>query len=540
MADELRVILAGYNIDAELIEQVKGMITRCKELAHSTDLSEEDKQKLALSLVGLIGKIDTAQFTPETISAAYARISRRPDEIPELRRQAREDVVRARSSNEQIIYGLGHKSIGNHVVFNFDILGVSRLAVEFLEARRLGCGYTEKSQRYITLDGDYVMPSEFSAEDREKFSALVEIQNRFYKDRLERIIEYHYDCHGIPAGKKDRNIDNLGKEDARYVLSLATQAQVGTSFNATALEQAIRTMKYSELAETRELAAALFRRAKDIAPSLIACSDVGIFQSIFPGKELHDENFRDAPAAQKKAVRELLEGFPRESGTPQLHFRTKGAVMLINCNDIDTNIIAALLHSRGHHDVTGCYYIASEMNAERRRQFAEEILEHVTEFDNPSREFEFATSLKFEVILSSSAYAQLKRHRIMTLLSQDYNPALGVTIPDSIKNTGLDAELREICDRSTGLYNEFRPKYGKAAEYCLTNAHRRRVLVGVNPRELHALVRQRCDEHAQWDIRKISNDMLYLAKIAAPLAHLVTCGKDEFAALREEVYSSED
>ena len=38
----------------------------------------------------------------------------------------------------------------------FDILGCSRLAIEALEWHRL-CSYTEKSQRYITLDGDFVV-----------------------------------------------------------------------------------------------------------------------------------------------------------------------------------------------------------------------------------------------------------------------------------------------------------------------------------------------------------------------------------------------
>lgn len=46
---------------------------------------------------------------------------------------------------------MGHSSIAEHAVFNLDILGVSRLAVETIERFRL-CSYTEKSQRYVRLE----------------------------------------------------------------------------------------------------------------------------------------------------------------------------------------------------------------------------------------------------------------------------------------------------------------------------------------------------------------------------------------------------
>ena len=73
-------------------------------------------------------------------------------------------------------------------------------------------------------------------------------------------------------------------------------------------------------------------------------------------------------------------------------------------------------------------------------------------------------------LYSSSAFAQLKRHRMMTLLSQDYDPDLGIVVPDSIREVGLEQQLKDVCDRSAELYNEFLPRYGRAAEYCLTNA----------------------------------------------------------------------
>ncbi len=106
----MKVILAGFNIDTNLIEKLS----------------------------------DETIATPETISAAYARISRDPRDVPELRAEAREQVEKARRSNQAIVFGMSHHSVAEHAYFNFDILQISRLALEELEARRIGAAYTEK------------------------------------------------------------------------------------------------------------------------------------------------------------------------------------------------------------------------------------------------------------------------------------------------------------------------------------------------------------------------------------------------------------
>lgn len=549
------VILAGYNVDADSIKKVNEHIAEISDVVSRINNAPEGESKEALlaellSAAESIIEISPEEFSPETVPASYARISRDPRPIPELRADARQDVEKARKSNANIIFDMGHKSVGNHSNFNFDILGLSRLAVEWLEARRIGCGYTEKSQRYITLEGDFVIPSEFSPEDAERFKDIVEnVQNAFYKRNFETLVKFHYDKKGVEyvpdnSSKRNKSIDGLGKEDARYGLGLAIEAQIGTTFSGTALEHAVRNMKYSELAEVRELAKKLFGSVKDIAPSLILYTDPEVFQKSFNGKELHDDNFRDSPPYIRKIVGETREAFdgklPAESAAT---FRSAGDdVKLIICNDVDINGMAAYLHANSGMTAEKCYSIATHLKNHSKKgvDFMRGMLKYVTAFDNPRREHEFSQGLKYEMVISSSCFAQLKRHRIMTLLWQDYDPQLGFTVPESIRETGLENELKEVCDRSAEVYYEFRKKYGPAAEYCLTNAHRRRVLVGTNPRELNHMARQRCDKHAQWDIRDKAHKMVDLAREVAPLTSLTTCGKDEFSCLHEEVYGCKE
>jgi len=86
----MEIILAGYNLDNETINQL---------------VSGEEVSPEAL--------------TPETISAAYARISRDSRPVNELRAVAREDVAKAKKSAKTIVFGLGHHSVAEHAVFNF-------------------------------------------------------------------------------------------------------------------------------------------------------------------------------------------------------------------------------------------------------------------------------------------------------------------------------------------------------------------------------------------------------------------------------------
>ncbi len=158
----LTVRLAGLNLDADLVRDVQellGVLDRECTTAQMGNSGDERRSWMEALADKLRGPLALDSFTPETLAAAYARISRDPRPVTELRRSARTGVARARKSNENIIFGLGHASVAEHACFNFDILGLSRLAAEELQSHRL-LSFTEKSQRYISLATDYVIPPE--------------------------------------------------------------------------------------------------------------------------------------------------------------------------------------------------------------------------------------------------------------------------------------------------------------------------------------------------------------------------------------------
>jgi thymidylate synthase ThyX len=208
----MRIILAGYNVDSSVLEELK-----------KNSPPRED-------------------VTPETLSASYARISRDPRPADELRAAARTEVERARRSNQTIIFKMGHHSVAEHAVFNFDIIGVSRLAIEEIERFRL-CSFTEKSQRYITLGEDFVVPEEIRRAGLEDlFTSTVRAQNVLYHRFYGRLRPHVFDKFRESAAdpKNHAVLDGWAKEDARYIVSLATQGQLGLTLNARNLELLIR------------------------------------------------------------------------------------------------------------------------------------------------------------------------------------------------------------------------------------------------------------------------------------------------------------
>ncbi len=470
-------------------------------------------------------------FTPETLSAAYARISRSPEPVPVLRQRAREEVEQARRSNRTIVFGLGHHSVAEHAVLNFDILGCSRLAIEALEWHRL-CSFTEKSQRYITLNGDHVVPIEMNRAEASTLCGVIEAQNQLYFHLLPLLEARLRELH--PELDKQRSqqtvLEGWAKEDARYVVSLATTGQLGFTCNARNLELVIRRTRHHHLEEVRRLGQLLFEEARTVVPSLIVLADEQLFREAY-GTDLRDRYLQDAQAdlqAAAGSVTMAAEQKPHRCGTNQ------GQVTMVDHTpEPDVAIISALLFAAGRGSLEHCLRTARCLSPEERSSFVRQTLVHLSEHDSPPRAFEEAT-FRFELTVDASAMAQLKRHRMATQHWGPYDPDLGVTVPPAVDEVGEADRFTDLMEQTSATYLmlkealSFRDLPVEAATYALTNAHRRRVSITMNLRELYHFSRLREDGHAQWAIRQIANDLSALVSQAAPVTSLLLGGKDRF------------
>jgi len=496
----MKILLAGYNLDYETIRQLQAARPELRNL------------------------------TPETISAAYARISRDPRPVDELRAAARQEVEKARQSNRTIVFGLGHSSVAEHAVFNIDVLGVSRLLVEEIERFRL-CSYTEKSQRYILLADDFVTPEEVREAGLEGiYQETIGEQNALYHRLYERllpdVLAKHPEMAALPAGRS--TLEGWAKEDARYIVSLATEAQLGMTLNARSLELLLRRLAAHPLKESQVFSRQLYEATFAIAPSLIRYTEPTPFDretrsALRRMGEALIDRYPFAPEAEEK------EGEGRED-------LQRGDVRLIDAApDADERILAALLHTTSPLSYDRCRILVRRMKDAERNALFRESFRFLAAHDAVSREFEYG-DLTFELTLSASCYAQLKRHRMATLTVQEYDPALGVTVPPAIVEAGMESAFREAIARTETVYPRIAQAAPQAAAYLLTNAHRRRAILKVNARELIHMARLRADAHAQWDIRRLVNGMLDLARKAMPLSLALAAGKDGFAAAYRSLF----
>ena len=483
----MKVYLAGFNVDTEVLHQ----------------LNQGNKKRTDL--------------TPEVLSAAYARISRDPRPINEIRKTAREEVEKSRRSNSTIIFKMGHHSVAEHAVFNLDILGVSRYVMEELEKFRL-CAYTEKSQRYITLDKDHILPEEIKGTSLEKaFLDMIQEQNAAYFKLYEKLKQHVFNKN--PELAKDQKKHNLlegwAKEDARYITALATESQVGQTINARNLELLLRRFASHPLAEVKKLGRAIYEQISKVAPSIIL---------FYQANDLDSKTYVEL----KKLSNKILENISKP--------KTGQEIELVEYTEGSDDIVAAsLLHSVSGLTFNQCKSKIKSLTIDEKKEIFKAAGRNLQLYDSVLREFEYV-NLTFDVVLSSACFGQLKRHRMSTITAQNYDPELGVTIPEAIKEIGMEKQFREITDKTNRVYGLIHKEIPTAAPYVLTNAHRKRVLIRVNARELYHISRLREDTHAQWDIQNLSRAMTKEAKKVMPLTLGLIGGKDKYAQIYQSLY----
>ncbi|MEO0185178.1 MAG: FAD-dependent thymidylate synthase [candidate division WOR-3 bacterium] len=480
----MRITIAGFNLDANIINE----------------LSKNRKDFI---------------FTPETISAAYARISRSAKSVGALRKEALKEIEKARHSNRRIIFEMSHHSIAEHAVFNFDITGISRRAVEELERFRL-CSYTEKSQRYVTLRGDFVIPEEIKGTRfLKEYCEVVEMQNGLYKKLFKELKSYKIrKCSEVKDKKSLRLIENSAKEDARYILALATETQLGATINARNLELMIRRFASHPLAEVRSLGQKLYGQIKVIAPSIIL--------------------FYKANDYDEKTYSEL-EKYCRKINMKDTN--SHGEVVIEDyTRDGDDKILAGLLYHTRRAGFENCLNAIRRMTRDEKIKLFKKACQYLELYDSVLREFELV-NYTFSAVVSGGCFGQLKRHRIMTLINQEYDPELGITIPPSIVEIRREVEFRKVIEKTEKLYKKISKELSSAVgSYILTNAHRKRVLMNLNLRELYHIARLREDPTAQWDIQNIARAMSNEAKKVTPIATLLLCSKTDYPEIYYKLY----
>ncbi len=229
-----------------------------------------------------------------------ARLCYSSADIEELR-----DQITPESAERflNMILEIGHGSILEHSSITFGIEGVSRSLTHQLVRHRIGCSYSQKSQRYVSEGQfEYVIPKPIAKYDRLKadyIKMMEKLQEDYNHITLSLLVEQIKEqaatgkvteevssaiANGIEgealveilkAGDKKlySKLEKIAIENARYVLPNACETKIQVTMNVRALfnffkerlcdraQEEIRDMAYEMWLACMEIAPTIFKYA---------------------------------------------------------------------------------------------------------------------------------------------------------------------------------------------------------------------------------------------------------------------------------------
>ncbi len=427
--------------------------------------------------------LNPQDIPPETIAVAFARTSRSPASFDEIA----SELTRETSSefHEKWVVGYGHSSVAEHAVLHIALENISRLAIETVESNRLA-SYTEKSTRYQKWDpSQFYTPDEFStASTGQLYQSTCTFLFDTYKKTLEPvksiIAEEMPRKNGESDASWDRRIRSEYVDVCRFLLPAASLANVGITINARALEHAIRKMLSHPLLEVQQIGNEVKLAAQVSVPTLIK------YVEKVPYLIQVQDNF-------SRESTKVVENSPYEGDWCRL--------VDFDHNGLLKNLAAVLYRYSGTSFDTALSYVRKCSQNEIER-LLEMLLEDLGEHDQPVREMEYANFL-FDIVLDQGAYFELKRHRMLTLTSQDLTTRLGYAVPRKIVEAGQEKEYRMAMDEAQKAYEILSQYNSEAASYLVPNGFNRRVLLNINLRSAMHLVSLRSASNAHFSIRRV-------------------------------------
>jgi thymidylate synthase ThyX len=425
------------------------------------------------------------ELSPETIAVTFAKTSRSPESFDEIA-AALNDEKSARF-HEKWVVGYGHASVAEHAVLHLAMEGVSRLAVESIESNRLA-SYTEKSTRYQKWDVDaFHMPTELEGNSLQaEYTQTCRLLFETYLSALEPVRRIVVDRTPARANETDEALDRRIRSQyvdaCRFLLPAAALANVGTTANARVLEHLICKMLSHELQEVRDIGQHVKTVAQGEVPTLVKYADVVPYIL----ETRHD--FEDAAI-----VSSIAASGPSPISCQLVEYDTAG----------ESRILAAALYESSHATFADAFRYVEHLDPAGRDALAQALLGKLKNHDIPVRQLEYCNYI-FDLVMDQGAYAEFKRHRMMTQTPQFLTTQLGYSTPSLLADAGLSTTYDEAMRAASVVFEKLCAFSPHVAQYVVPNGFHRRVLAQFNLREAFAFCELRSAPNAHFSIRLVA------------------------------------
>ena len=456
------------------------------------------------------------QLSPETIAVAFAKTSRSPESFNDIAAELSEES--SAKFHEKWVVGYGHSSVAEHAVLHLAIENVSRLAVECIESNRLA-SYTEKSTRYQKWDSDdFLVPPELDDHPlREDYQSVCMTLFETYARSLEplkKLVESKVAMRpNEKEGAYDRRIRSQYIDSCRFLLPAASLANLGMTLNARVLENSIRKMLSHPLAEVRQIGEEVKQVALSETPTLVK------YANPLPHLEQAQQKFGSNETASSHG----------DDWCTLVDYDRQG----------EERILAAILYRFGGMEYKKALEIIRQTSREEREKMAEDLLGGLNQYDIPLRELEYST-YTFDLVMDQGAYAEFKRHRMMTQTPQALSTHLGYCIPSQVTEAGFEKPYRQAMETAAGMYEKLRAWNPQVASYVVPNGFNRRVLCTFNLREAYHFCQLRSAANAHYSIRRIAMRMAEQIQQVHPLLskYIHLPKEDTWQSIEQENFSA--
>lgn len=447
-------------------------------------------------------------LSPETIAVAFAKTSRSPESFREIAAELSDES--SAKFHEKWVVGYGHASVAEHAVLHIAFENVSRVAIETIEGNRLA-SYTEKSTRYQKWGmDDFTIPPELDGHPlRDEFVNTVRLLFSTYADSLDPvknlIVERSPRRENESDEAYDRRIRSQYVDRCRFLLPAAANANVGMTANARIIEMTIRKMLSHPLAEVRQIGERLKEVSKAETPTLVKYADANEY-SVETVKQLEGRRLK-------------VEGQ-----------RSDWCSLIDYDKDGEKKILAAALYRFDEVPFADALKYVKSLKKKERETLAETLLGKLGKYDTPLRELEYSICT-FDLVMDQGAYAEFKRHRMMTQTPQRLTTRLGWTTPLLITEAGFGSRYEAAMEASSKMYEKLHAFNPDVAQYIVPNGFNRRVLAQFNLREAFAFCQLRSAANAHFSIRRVAQKIYEDISRVHPLL-------SKYMKLREETWQS--
>jgi len=418
------------------------------------------------------------------------------------------------------------------------IEGISNIATQKIEDRRIGLSYLEKSSRYVVfdqkVDGKYKYyrePAIMKSRYADKYLEACELDFDTYHKHLESMIKYVQEMEPIDTmtfrdstSARDVAFGNLKEQKdiesakriynattrakaldiLRSLLPAATLTNVGITGNGRAFEYMLSFLYGSQLQEERNIAKMIHDELNNVIPSFVRRANDKY------GKALQ-EYFDKTQDAIKLLVEKYLRNIPIKSSEH---------VSLIEYDDnesAEVKVVSAILYEQAEgHSLQQIMQVARAMSPEERKK----IIDTYTSFrtnrrHRPGRAFE-AVDYTFNLLTNFGMFRDFHRHRVLTLQRQLLTTKHGYDTPKEVMDLGMKKDFDDCMYKTKEVYEQIASELQLQAQYVVNFAYLYPYFMKMNLREACHLIELRSVPQGHPDYRKVAQQMYRLIEQVHP------------------------